>query len=112
MKTNGKIMNDEVLELVARRFKAMSEPTRLKILQLLKDQEMSVGEIAEQADLKHGTASANLNALQNAGLVSNRREGNRMLYRIEDELVFELCHLVCGSLKSEFQDYAKLSREL
>lgn len=81
---SSQMMNEELLEMVAKRFKAMSEPTRLKILQILKDGEKSVSEIALSTGLKHGTASANLLSLQQSGLVSNRREGKKVLYRISD----------------------------
>ena len=104
--------DDEVLELIAMRLKAMSEPTRLKILQLLKDKEMSVGEIAEAVGLKHGTASANLNALAKAGLVACRREGTRVLYRIGSDLVFKICDAVCETLRDEFRHYARIRQVL
>lgn len=105
-------MDDELLILIADRLKAMSEPTRLRILNLLKEDELSVSEIAEAADLKHGTASANLNALHRAGLVSSRREGTKMLYRISSDMVFRICDVVCDSLKEEFKELQKLRKAI
>jgi DNA-binding transcriptional ArsR family regulator len=102
--------NDELLDLIAQRLKAMAEPTRMKILNLLKNREFSVGEIAEQLGLKHGTASANLNALHKAGLVSFRKDGTRALYRISSDMVFKVCHAVCETLKEEFEEKAKLTQ--
>lgn len=104
--------NEDVLELIAQRFQAMSEPIRLKILQLLKDREMNVSEIAEEAGLKHGTASANLNALLKAGLVSCRREGTRSLYSISSPMVFQICELVCDSVRKELEEYVRLHRSI
>ncbi|MEW6234116.1 MAG: metalloregulator ArsR/SmtB family transcription factor [Candidatus Omnitrophota bacterium] len=105
-------MNDELLTLIGSRLKAMSEPTRLKILQMLKEGELSVGEIAEKAGLKHGTASANLNALQKAGLVTCRREGTKILYRIGSDMVFRICDVVCAALKEEWEDMEKWRKSL
>jgi len=105
-------MKDDLLILIGSRLKAMSEPTRLKILQMLKEGELSVGEIAEKAGLKHGTASANLNALQRAGLVAYRREGTKVLYRIGSDMVFRICDVVCASLKEEWAEMSKWSKSL
>ncbi len=100
-------LSDEILQTIAHRFKAMSEPVRLKILHLLKEGELSVGEIADETGLKHGTASANLNALSQAGLVSTRREGTKIYYRLSSEMVIEICEIVCTSVRSEFEQMLK-----
>ncbi|MBI1388741.1 MAG: metalloregulator ArsR/SmtB family transcription factor [bacterium] len=105
-------LNEELFELIAQRFKAMSEPTRLRIIHLLKDRELSVSEIAEHAGLKHGTASANLNALHKAGLVTFRREGTKVLYQVSNSMVFQVCDIVCQSLKEDFLEYEKLRRAI
>ncbi len=105
-------MNEDLFELIAQRFKAMSEPTRLKILHLLKEQELSVSEIAEKAGLKHGTASANLNALHKAGLVTFRREGTKVLYQVSNNMVFDICETVCQTLRDDFAEYEKLRRAI
>ncbi len=105
-------LSDEVLELIAQRLKIMSEANRLKILQILKEGEMSVGEIAESTGMKHGTASANLVALQRGGLVNSRREGTKMLYRISSDMVFRICDVVCESLKDEFEQLDEMKRSM
>jgi len=105
-------LNEEVLQLIAQRLKTMSEPARLRILQLLKDKELSVGEIADRMNMKHGTASANLNALAKVGLVTVRREGTKSLYRIGSDMVFKICDAVCDSLQDEFREMAKLEKAI
>ena len=107
-----KKLNPEILELISRRLKAMSEPIRLKILQCLRDGERSVGDVAARLDLKHGTASANLVAMQKAGLVVSRREGNRVIYRIGSDLVFKICDSVCAALKTELSSLSRLKKSL
>jgi len=101
-------VNDEMMNVMAQRFKAMSEPLRLKILQFLKEGERSVGEIAEFLDLKHGTASANLNAMAKAGLVSTRREGTKIFYRIANEMVLQICDVACACIRKEIDEMVKL----
>jgi DNA-binding transcriptional ArsR family regulator len=65
-------------------FKALADPTRRQILIDLKAGELSAGEIAAQFDISGPSISRHLNVLKNAGLVVERREANRIYYRIED----------------------------
>jgi len=106
------VFTDELLELISRRLKAMSEPTRLRIIQILRVGERSVSEIAEESGLKHGTASANLTALHKAGLVSCRKEGTKVLYRISSDMVYKVCDGVCESLKVELAELEQLRKEI
>lgn len=101
-------ISDEMMNVMAQRFKAMSEPLRLKILQLLKEGERSVGEIAEVLELKHGTASANLNAMAKAGLVSTRREGVKIYYHITNEMVLQICDVACACIREEIDEMVKM----
>ncbi|HEV2274501.1 MAG TPA: metalloregulator ArsR/SmtB family transcription factor [Acidobacteriaceae bacterium] len=84
-----------MLELVARRFRALGEMQRLRIIQVLEQGEKSVGEIVAAAAGSQSNISRHLQALYDAGLVSRRRDGNSVLYEIADPIVLELCALVC-----------------
>lgn len=95
-------MSPEALELVARRFKVLAEPVRLQILQYLENGESSVTAITQAVKSTQPNVSKHLKLLQDEGLVARRQEGNTVYYRIADESVFELCNLVCGSLKQKF----------
>ena len=90
-------MNEATLELVARRFRTLGEPFRLRILQHLQRSEHTVGELVEALDGNQPNVSKHLQLLYDAGLVSRRRDGNSILYSIGDPVVFELCQLVCRS---------------
>ncbi len=72
-------------------WKALSDPTRRKILELLRDKDMSAGEIAEKFDTRWPTISHHLEVLKNAGLVSARRDGQKIIYSLNltvfDEIV-------------------------
>jgi ArsR family transcriptional regulator len=91
-------MPDEVLDRVAARFRALGDPSRLRILDTLLRGERSVGEIERATGLAQANVSRHLGLLRQEGLVARRAEGNRALYRVADPSVARLCDLVCGSL--------------
>lgn len=93
-------MTPEALELVASRFRVMAEPVRLRILQSLeRNGEMSIGELTDALDLSQPNVSKHVKILIDAGLVSRRQEGNTVFCTICDDSVFELCDVVCSSLR-------------
>lgn len=98
MREEMKELTDEALELIAARFRVLSEPTRLKMLRALGDSEMSVGEMVEAVGGSQANVSKHLGIMFDAGLVSRRREGVTIFYRVADETVFQLCEAVCKSL--------------
>ena len=97
-------MSSEAIGLVAARFKVLAEPLRLLILQTLEEGEASVTNITLSVGSTQPNVSKHLKMLQDAGLVSKRQEGNTVYYKIADESVFELCEVVCGSLKEKFSE--------
>ena len=70
--------------------KAIAEPRRRAILSLVRDGELSAGEIASQFEVTRPAVSQHLNVLKEAGLVSERRNGTRRLYRARPEGLVEL----------------------
>lgn len=80
-------LDEETLFIVSQTFKALSDPTRIKILYLLAKEEKSVNEIAEQLQLLQSTVSHQLRFLKNLRLVKYRREGTSMIYSCDDEHV-------------------------
>ncbi len=85
------------MELIARRFRMLGEPYRLRILQLLESGEKSVGELVASLDGNQPNVSKHLQLLHGAGLVSRRKAGTSIFYFISDPMIFELCRLVCRS---------------
>jgi DNA-binding transcriptional ArsR family regulator len=71
-------------------FKALAEPRRRQILMLVREAELSAGEIAAQFEVTRPAVSQHLNVLKEAGLVSERRNGTRRLYRARPEGLGEL----------------------
>ena len=90
-------MSEEMLNLVARRFRTLGEPYRLRILQELEAGEKSVGELVAVLDGNQPNVSKHLQILLDAGLIGRRREGTSIFYAIGDPMVFRLCALVCSS---------------
>src|SRR5438132_4486360 len=76
--------------------KAIAEPRRRRILALVRDGELSAGEIAAQFDVTRPAISQHLNVLKEAGLVSERRNGTRRLYRARPEGLAELKQFLEG----------------
>jgi DNA-binding transcriptional ArsR family regulator len=70
--------------------KAIAAPHRRTILRLVADEELSAGEIAANFDLTRPAVSQHLGVLKEAGLVSERRNGTRRLYRARPEGLVEL----------------------
>src|ERR1700744_4883584 len=70
--------------------KAIAEPRRRAILQLVRDEELSAGEIASHFDVPRPAVSQHLTVLKEAGLVRERRNGTRRLYRARPEGLAEL----------------------
>ena len=79
-------------------FQALSEPTRLQILNLLRSGERNVGELAQLVRLHGGQRLAPPGAAHQHGLVARESRGTSVYYRIADESVYALCDLVCGNI--------------
>ncbi len=75
-------------------FKSLNDPTRREILQLLKEGDLSAGEIADQFDISKPSISHHLDLLKRAGLVSSRRQGQFMLYSLNTTIVEDLLQWV------------------
>lgn len=94
-------MAPELLELVAARFQALSEPTRLQILNALRAGEKSVTELTDDTGLRQANLSKHLQFLYGRGFVDRRKDGLHVYYRIADEGVFRLCDIVCRGLEEQ-----------
>jgi DNA-binding transcriptional ArsR family regulator len=89
---------------------AISEPRRRKILRMVRDRELAAGEIAARFDVTRPAISQHLTVLRNAGLVSERREGTRRLYRARPEGLAKLQTFLDGFWEDRLERL-KLSAE-
>jgi DNA-binding transcriptional ArsR family regulator len=95
---------DDLVELIAERFRVLAEPTRIKLLDRLREGEATVLELTEQIGTTQQNVSKHLGLLQRAGIVARRKQGNFAYYRIVDDGVFALCEAVCGSLQQRVDE--------
>jgi DNA-binding transcriptional ArsR family regulator len=94
---------DDLAELIARRFQMLAEPTRIKLLDRLREGEANVNELSEGLGASQQNVSKHLAMLAEVGMLARRKEGNHVYYRIADEGVFALCEQVCGSVQEQLR---------
>ncbi|MGZ4314769.1 MAG: ArsR/SmtB family transcription factor [Gaiellaceae bacterium] len=99
---------EDLAELIARRFHALSDPLRVRLLDQLRDGEQTVNALAEQLGAGQQNVSKHLAVLADAAMVARRKEGTHVYYRIADDGVFALCEQICGSLQSQLSTLAAL----
>lgn len=83
--------NPKDLEVLANRFKALADPSRLQILAVICDRERSVQDICESTGLQQGNVSKHLRLMKDAGVVACRRDGVWRYYRVVDSELLALC---------------------
>jgi DNA-binding transcriptional ArsR family regulator len=88
----------EALVQVASYFQALAEPARLQLLNLLREQERNVGELAELTGYSAANVSRHLSLLTQHGLLAREPRGNSAYYRIADASIYALCDLVCDNI--------------
>lgn len=101
----------KVTQQVAEYFGILSEPMRLRLLNLLRYDERCVQDLVEATETSQANVSKHLKLMLQAGILSRRTEGTSAFYRVEDELIFELCHLVCDRLAERIEQQAQHFRE-
>jgi len=94
---------DDLLALVAERFRALGEPTRIKLLERLREGEATVLDLTELVGTTPQNVSKHLGVLLRTGIVARRKQGNFVYYRVADETVFRLCELVCGGVERQVE---------
>jgi DNA-binding transcriptional ArsR family regulator len=99
---------DDLVELIARRFRAIGEPMRIRLLDQLRDGEATVSELSETVGASQQNISKHLAVLADVGILGRRKDGNRVYYRIVDEGVLTLCEDVCGSLQEQLRSLSAL----
>ncbi len=98
----GKLsLTPEMLTLIAERFKVLSEPARLQILNCLRKRELTVSGIVEETGLGQTNVSKHLQLLHSQGFVARRKDGLYVYYALANQQVFRLCEIVCDSLGAE-----------
>ena len=94
---------DELAELIARRFRVIGEPMRIRMLDRLREGELRVNELSEALGASQQNVSKHLAVLADVGILARRKQGTHVYYRIIDEGVFALCEQVCGSVQQQLR---------
>ncbi len=99
----GEDLSEDAYSMLGERFKALSEPMRLKLIYALMDRERPVSELVGETGGSQANVSKHLGVLLEAGLVVRRKQGLNSCYGIADPSVFEVCDLVCSSIQERLQ---------
>ncbi len=95
-------------DLIARRFRVIGEPMRIRLLDHLRNGEATVQELTRAMAASQQNVSKHLAVLREAGIVARRKEGTQVWYRVVDAGVFELCETVCGSVQKQVAELNKI----
>jgi ArsR family transcriptional regulator len=105
-------MGDELLDLKANVLKALGQPTRLKILELLRNGERCVCEIFPAIKEEQSNVSRHLALMKSVGILVSRKQGQMVHYRVRDPQVFRLLDSANALLKSHVNERKTLARQL
>jgi len=103
-------LDDRALDYVAKYFKALAEPMRLKVLNALQDGEKNVSQLTEISGGTQANVSKHLSLLAQYGLVKRESRGTSVYYSIADHSVYELCELVCGQIGNRMVQEADMKQ--
>jgi DNA-binding transcriptional ArsR family regulator len=99
---------EQLIELVAQRFRVLGEPMRIKLLDRLREGAATVTELQEALGASQQNVSKHLGILHAAGMVSRTKEGNSTRYAISDPSVFDLCDQVCGGVRRQLHELEQI----
>jgi DNA-binding transcriptional ArsR family regulator len=95
---------DQLVDLIAQRFRVLGEPMRIKLLDHLREGDATVSELQQALGASQQNVSKHLGILHNAGMVTRTKDGNHTRYSMADEGVFELCEQVCGGVRRQLDE--------
>ena len=95
---SNRMLTEEELDLMARHFRLLGEPMRLKILQVVCREPHTVNEIVKATDATQANVSKHLALLATGGILKRERDGQCVYYGVKDQLVVQLCELVHAQL--------------
>ena len=103
-------MDDSLLyERRARICQVLADPKRLRLIDALRDGERSVGQLAEALGATYPNISQHLNVMRDAGLVTSRRDGTTIYYRLAYPQILQACDIVHDVLRAQLVDLGALA---
>jgi len=105
-------MEERILELKAEVLKALAQPTRLKILELLRNGERCICEIVPAINGEQSNISRHISLMQKTNLVVTRKDGVKVMVKVKDLELFNILDGVSKILKDRFKEQEKLLLEI
>jgi DNA-binding transcriptional ArsR family regulator len=100
----AKPLSPEILDQIAERFRVLSEPARLRILNVLLDGERTVSELVDETGLNQANVSKHLSLLRSFNFVERRKDGLYSIYSVADPSVGVLCEVMCDRLEAHAEE--------
>ncbi|MDO9124516.1 MAG: metalloregulator ArsR/SmtB family transcription factor [Deltaproteobacteria bacterium] len=101
-------MEERVLEMKAEVLKALAQPTRLKILELLRNGERCICEIVPAVNGEQSNISRHISLMQKSHLVTTRKDGVKVMVKVKDPKIFEILDRISLLLKKQIVETGKL----
>ncbi|MCL5960333.1 MAG: metalloregulator ArsR/SmtB family transcription factor [Chloroflexi bacterium] len=105
-------ISEQIYRMHARVCKALADPKRLRIINVLRDGEMTVGEMARGLDLRQANLSQHLMLLRERGVVTTRRQGLNVYYSLSSPKIVQACEIMREVLAEHLARSAQLSLDL
>ncbi len=105
-------MIQELRRFKAEIFQALAHPTRIAIVETLRDGEKSAGQIIEELKIEQANASQHLTVLRSRQIVVNRKEGNQVFYSLRDPALIEVLDILKRYFYSQLSHTASMLKEI
>ncbi len=105
-------MEERALELKAEILKALAQPTRLRILEFLRDGEKCICEIVPAVGGEQSNISRHISLMQKSKLVATRKDGVKVMVKVRDLKIFGILDQVSGILRSQMSEQSRLIKSL
>jgi DNA-binding transcriptional ArsR family regulator len=105
-------MEEKAIYLKSEVLKALAQPTRLKILELLRNGERCICEIIPAINGEQSNISRHISTMQKSHLISTRKDGVKVMVKVRDPRIFEILDTVGLFLKTQMQEQSRLMRAL
>jgi DNA-binding transcriptional ArsR family regulator len=107
-----KTMEEMAIQLKAEVLKALAQPTRLKILEMLRGGERCICEIVPAINGEQSNISRHISTMQKSHLITTRKDGVKVMVKVRDPRIFEILDTVGIILKTQMQEQTRLMRAL
>ncbi len=105
-------MEEMAIQLKAEVLKALGQPTRLKILEMLRNGERCICEIVPAINGEQSNISRHISTMQKSHLITTRKDGVKVMVKVRDPRIFEILDKVGLFLKTQMQEQSRLMRAL